>query len=265
MRRNRVILVLHPEPRVHAAIAEGAPAGALVSPVRGWDALEDAIKVSPPSTVTVVDPYFDRAPEPATELFDLLRRLPSASVVPAIEVTPERAPDIARLDESGIAGLISTGHDDTPAAIGHRLAEACVSPLKRTLAAILPPETSPHAYTLLFAAAETMCDGGNVADLAKSIDASASTLLRWTLAAGLPTPRTLLQWVRVLLAARLLDEPIRSIDSVARTCGYASPAELRKVTIRLLGQTPAQLRSNAFNLASRRFLEVLAQTQIRMA
>jgi AraC-like DNA-binding protein len=257
-RRSRVILVLHALPQVHTAVAQGAPRGSLVGAVAGWDELETAIKVSPPSTVAIVDPYHGgTAAEPAAELYDLLQRLPSTSVVPALEITAERAADVARLDEWGIAGLISVGHDDTPAGVGHRLAEACVLPLKRLLAALLPPDAAPHAYTLLFAATEAMCDGGTVADLAEAVDASPSTLLRWAESAGLPTPRTLLQWVRVLHAARLLDEPIRSVESVARTCGYASPAELRKVMLRLLGHTPAQLRSSAFDLASRRFLEIL--------
>jgi AraC-like DNA-binding protein len=256
--RNRVILVLHPDQRVHAAIVEAAERS-VVSRVDDWTALEDALLAAPPSAVSIVDPYLGSLDGgPSAELHGLLQRLPSASVVPAVEVTPERAADLARLDEWGIAGLISTGHDDTPAAIAHRLVDACVRPLKRLLAMMLPPEASPHAYTLLFAAADTMCDGGNAADLAGAVEASPSTLLRWCEEAGLPKPRTLIQWMRVLLAASLLGESPRSPDAVARTCGYASAAELRRVTQRLLGRTPAQLRNDGFAHASVRFLQSLS-------
>jgi AraC-like DNA-binding protein len=256
--RNRVILVLHSEPEVHAAIVGAAGKGSVVSSVDDWPSLEDALLASPPSTVAVVDPYLGASvPGPAGELHALLQRLPSASLVPALEVTPERASDVTLLDEWGVAGIISTGHDDTPAAISRRIGDACVRPLKRLVAEMLPPETSPHAYTLLFAAADTMCDDGNVADLATSLEASPSTLLRWCEAAGLPPPRTLLQWVRVLHAANLLEEPVRTPEAVARTCGYASAAELRTVTRRLLGRTPAQLRTAGFRHAAGRFLEAL--------
>jgi len=256
--RNRVILVLHPEPGVHAAIAGAAGKGSLVTAVEDWLSVEDALLASPPSTVAVVDPYLGGAgPGPASELHALLQRLPSSSIVPALEVTPERASDVALLDEWGVAAIISSGHDDTPAAISRRIGDARVRPLKRRLASMLPPETSPHAYTLLFAAADTMCDDGNAADLATALEASPSTLLRWCEAAGLPSPRTLLQWVRVLHAANLLEEPVRTPEAVARTCGYASAAELRTVTQRLLGSTPAQLRTAGFQHTAARFLAAL--------
>jgi AraC-like DNA-binding protein len=257
--RNRVILVLHPEPRVHATVAEAAGEASLVTTVDDWPGLEEALLASPPSTVAVVDPYLGgTGPGPARELHGLLQRLPSTSVIPVLEVTAERAPDVTLLDEWGVAAIISSGHDDTPAAISRRLDDACVRPLKRLLASMLPPETSPHAYTLLFAAADTMCAGGNAADLATALEASPSTLLRWCEAAALPSPRTLLQWVRILLAASLLEEPVRTPDSVARTCGYASTAELRTVTQRLLGRTPAQLKTDGFPHAAARFLQALA-------
>jgi AraC-like DNA-binding protein len=258
MRRQRVILVLHTNSAVYDAVASAAAEGTLVSAVADWQSLEDAIRAAPPSTVAVIDPYHGGTPPgPAAELHTLLQRLPSASVVPALSITPERAGDVATLDSWGVAALISMGHDDTPAAIGHRLADACVRPLKRRVAGFLPPESSPHAYVLLFAALDTICDNGNVADFAATVDASPSTLLRWCDEAGLPNPRTLLQWVRVLLAMDLLDDPTRTLDAVAGTAGYASPAELRKVTLRLLGTTPSQLRTSppiAFQLASERFL-----------
>lgn len=254
---TRVILVLHPDHRVHAVVRDAAR-HAVVSALDDWQALHKALLVTPPSTVGVVDPYFaSQEPGPSPELHALLMRVPSASLIPALEITPESASDLALLDAWGTAGFISTGHDDTPAAIASRLADACLLPLKRLLAATLPADASPNAYTLLFAAADAICHGGNATDLATALQASPSTLLRWCEEAGLPTPRTLLQWVRVLLATCLLAEPARTPDAVARACGYASRAELRRVTQRLLGQTPVQLRSDGFAHASACFLRSL--------
>jgi AraC-like DNA-binding protein len=236
-------------------------AGSLVTSVPDWSALEAAILASPPSTIGIVDPYeAGEENRPAPHLRDLLRRLPSASIVPALDVTPERASDVARMDDWGIADLISTGHDDTPEAIRQRLADACARPLKRLIATLLPSDTSPHAYLLLSAAAETICDGGTVADFSSALNVSPSTLLRWCEEALLPNPRTLLQWVRMLLAGNLLAEQPRTIENVASASGYATPAELRRVMLRLVGSTPAQLRASndAIARVSIQFLRAVA-------
>jgi AraC-like DNA-binding protein len=259
-RSRRVVLVLHQDRDVHAAVAAAAPEGTLVSTTTDWDALAAAIRETPPSTVSIVDPYHGgAAPGPAQPLHGLLARLPSASVVAAMAVTAERACDVAELDEWGIAGIISTGHDDTPTGIRQRIREASSRRIKRLLTAVLPPEISPNAYALLLAAADTTSDGGTVSDYALTLGVSSSTLLRWAEEARLPTPRTLLQWVRVLHAAQLIDEPERTLEEVARACGYASLAELRRVTLRHLDATPAQLRTagTAFRNAAARFVAAL--------
>ncbi|HEU4559052.1 MAG TPA: AraC family transcriptional regulator [Longimicrobium sp.] len=252
-----MILVLHTA-AVQELIGRAAADGTLVSRVSGWPELDAAILTAPPSTIAVVDPY-EGAEEagPSRMLRDLLRRLPSTSVVPVLHVTPDRAQDVALLDEWGIAGVISTGHDDTASAVRHRLRDACVRPLKRMLASMLPASASPRAFTLLSVAADVVADGGSVSDFADALGASPSTLLRWCDEAHLPNPRTILQWVRVLLAAKFLDEEKRTLDSIAVACGYASTAELRKVMLRLTSFTPAQLRTSqtALEISSTRFLE----------
>ena len=210
---------------MRSVLESAAPSRTVVSSVPDWAALADGIKQTSPSTVSVVDPYFGTAgARLAPELRELLHRFPSASVISALDVRQERARDVALLDAWGVAGIITSGHDDTPAAIEQRLAEACAWPLKRLVGSILPPELSPHAYALILAAADVTCDGGKVADFSEALGASPSSLLRRAEEAGLPTPRTLLQWMRILLAAKLLEEPERGIEDVARNAGCAGVA-----------------------------------------
>lgn len=258
-RNHRVVLVLHDDPTMQMVVADAASDQALVTPVPDWTALSAAIRETPPSTVSIVDPYFGAgSTAPAPELRELLQRLPSASIVAALSVTVDRARDVTLLDDWGVAGIISIGHDDTPSAVQLRLRETCALPVKRFLVSILPPTTAPDAYALVLSAAETTCAGGTVADLAAALGASPSTLLRRTEEAGLPTPRTLIHWMRVLLAAMLLDEPERGIDEIARASGYASPADLRRALQRHLQATPGELRTKrATELATHRFLAAL--------
>ena len=70
--------------------------------------------------------------------------------------------------------------------------------------------------------------------------------------------------MRILLAASLLDDPGRSVLSVARACGYASDSSLRRAMQDFLASGPTALRrAGAFNRASSAFLAELAATRTR--
>jgi AraC-like DNA-binding protein len=80
-----------------------------------------------------------------------------------------------------------------------------------------------------------------VPELARRAGCSPRTLRRTLAAAGLPSPEQLLAWRRVLHAARLLEDPGRSVESVARTLELSSGAALRKTLRTLLGLRPGEL------------------------
>lgn len=91
---------------------------------------------------------------------------------------------------------------------------------------------------------------------------SPRTLLRWCERAELPPPRRILVWMRVLMAAELLDDPGRTVSSVADACGYSSDNSLRRALQDFLQTTPTTLRRDgAFTAASRAFLKDLARTR----
>jgi AraC-like DNA-binding protein len=117
---------------------------------------------------------------------------------------------------------------------------------------------SGRARTLLMAAAEVVSMGGRGRDLARSLHLSERTVLRWSERSGLPPPRRLMAWMRILLAASLLDDPGRTVLSVAFACGYSSDSSLRRAMQDFLGTIPTTLRrEGAFSRASRLFLEEL--------
>ena len=68
--------------------------------------------------------------------------------------------------------------------------------------------------------------------------------------------------MRILLAAVLLDDPGRTVLSVAHACGYASDSSLRRAMQDFLGTGPSALRrEGAFGRASRVFLGELSITR----
>jgi transcriptional regulator GlxA family with amidase domain len=121
---------------------------------------------------------------------------------------------------------------------------------------------SGQARAILMAAAEVVATGGQAQELARALYLSPRTLLRWCNRAELPPPRRVLAWMRILLATELLDDPGRTVSSVAHACGYSSDNSLRRALQDFLDTTPTTLRKDgAFSLASELFLRELSEVR----
>jgi transcriptional regulator GlxA family with amidase domain len=104
------------------------------------------------------------------------------------------------------------------------------------------------------AACETVVDGGGAAELAGIFGVEARTVSAWCRREGLPPPRRLLAWTRVMLSATLLEEDGRSVVNVARSAGYATDHALRRAMRELIGGDPATVaRAKLFDQAAERF------------
>ncbi|HET6230021.1 MAG TPA: helix-turn-helix domain-containing protein [Longimicrobiaceae bacterium] len=233
--------------------------------VPGWEALRQAVTDAPPAALLIVDPYegTHRDGQLSPELRALLWEFPSATVLAALQIRPGRSHDLRTLGEWGVTDIISLEEDDTSESIARRLRAAQGRPLQNLLERSLPPSTSGKARMLLMTAAEVVSMGGRGKDLARALHLSERTVLRWAERAGLPPPRRLMAWMRILQAASLLDDPGRTVLSVAYACSYASDSSLRRAMQDFLGTIPTTLRrEGAFVRASRTFLEEL--TDLRM-
>lgn len=229
-----------------------------------WEALRAAISDAPPSALLVVDPYAagNGDLQLSPQLRALLWEFPSATVLAAMELRAGRSHDVRTLGEWGVTDIISIGEEDTPDAISRRLRGARGRPLQNLLQRCLPSTMSGRARTLLMAAAEVVSMGGRGRDLARSLHLSERTVLRWSERSELPPPRRLMAWMRILLAASLLDDPGRTVLSVAYACGYSSDSSLRRAMQDFLGTIPTTLRrEGALARASRLFLEELSDVR----
>lgn len=226
---------------------------------------------APPSAMAVVDP---NAPDgsrdsesegPSPRLHALLEAYPSTPVIAAMIVGPDDFEQVRRLGRWRIVQVITLGHDDTVPAIASRLHGARGRPMRSLLEEVLPPATSGRARVIIEAAADVVATGGHGRDLAAALGLSRRTLLRWSQRAGIPPPRQLLAWMRVLLACALLDDPGRRVQGVAAAAGYASDSGLRRVTQNLLAASPSDLRERgAFRTASAAFVAVLNDHRLRV-
>ncbi|MDQ3556029.1 MAG: helix-turn-helix domain-containing protein [Gemmatimonadota bacterium] len=256
----RPLLVMHPDRDFRNRVRDAASRSYYFQDVPGWKALRGSVEEAPPSSLVVVDPYRESDDGLSPALRALLADFPSTSVIVAVEVTPQRIDDLRTLGEWGVTQVVSLRHDDTVAALTHRFRAARGGPLRALLAQVLPPETSGRARGILDVAAEVVASGGHGRDVAEQLGLSRRTLLRWCERAELPPPRTLMAWMRLLLAAEMLDDPGRTVLTVARTCGYSSDSGLRRVMTKFLGMSPGALRKGgAFKAASAEFVKVLAE------
>jgi AraC-like DNA-binding protein len=227
-----------------------------------WGSLRDLVRTSPPAALIVVDPYAGDGGDLAAELRALLLEFPSSTVIAAFDLRPDRYRDLRTLGAWGVADVIVRGEDDTTDAIARRLRAIQGRPLQSLLERSLPSNTSGQARALLMAAAEVVSTGGQARELARMLYLSPRTLLRWCERAELPPPRRILVWMRVLMAAELLDDPGRTVSSVAHACGYSSDNSLRRALQDFLDTTPTALRRDgAFTTASRAFLEDLVRAR----
>jgi AraC-like DNA-binding protein len=260
---RRPLLVLHPDEGFRERVRQAGGREYVFEVVADWDELGEVVR-GLPSPLVVVDPYLSRNGHtgPSARLRGLLAEFPSMAVLAAMEVLPGRFEDVRTLGQWGVVQVIALHHDDTPQAISHRLKAARGRPLLALLEQVLPPDTSGRARAILEASVDVVAVGGHGRDLAKSLHLSRRTLLRWSRRAGLPAPRQPLAWMRLLLAAEMLDDPGRSVLSVAHICGYSSDSGLRRITQKFLDASPTELRRRgAFEHAAKRFLDVLAETR----
>ncbi len=261
----RPLLVLDVDPGTRALLGwlPGQPYA--VSAVGGWTGLRDALRRAPATAVSVVGVGADED-RTLRELRDLLAALPSATVVAAVEVTPARSTLLRELLAAGSADVLDLARERTPEAVSRRLGVVQGRTVHRLLGRVVPPGLPPRARGLVSLAAEVVAAGGQTPELAAALGVTERTVSRWLDRAGLPPSRRLLAWLRLLLAAHLLDDPGRSIESVARACGYAGAPSLKFTVRAFFGTTPRGLRERgAFDALSAAFGRALLDGHDRAA
>mgnify|MGYP001225468757 CR=1 FL=1 len=153
--------------------------------------------------------------------------------------------ELYRLGKAGAADVIFP-HD---AADGQYLGELFEPALGDAIAPVidrrLRGRVSEAARLLVREAAARIPEHVQVPDLARAYRISVSTLERRCEAWGLPTPGRLLLWLRILYGLHWLQEPGRSVESVASQLGYSSGAAFRRAIKATVGGRPAPLRTRS--------------------
>lgn len=251
----RPLFLLHGDSALRHALGRIPGQPYALAPVPDWSALRDGLRRAPLTALVVADPLAaGDGGDLSADLAELLRAYPSATVLAAFPVTPAGAERVLTLGAWGVADVIDLARERTPEALERRLRVVQGRAVQRLLQRALPPTLPGRTRSLLAVAAEVVSRGGQSPELAAALHVTERTVARWCERADLPPARRLLAWMRVLIAAELLDDPGRSLEATARACGYAGAASLKPALRNFLDTTPGELReAGAFQTAVRVF------------
>lgn len=230
--------------------------------VESWERLLEEVPTGGHGATLIVDP-FHAAPQaaPAEPLYTLRREYPSSIVLAAIAPEVFRVSQVRVLNELGVAEVLRIGYDSTPFRLARRIEAARERSGLLAVLATLPGSIPPRAQVILEAAIATVTTSGGAPELARALFVSGRTLQRRCARADLPPPRSLMALLRVVLAARYLDDPGRTVLSAAIAAGYASDTSLNRAFRREGLPSPSSLRRGAaLSRAVHSFLEKLGLT-----
>lgn len=191
----------------------------------------------------VVAPWDAVGARVAAVLRQVRDRLPSVPIAIYCALTTAAVREVVALTKAGADEVIFRSPDDHAGALWFRLLVAvnrrAANEALDALHSVLPTEVEP-IISYCLDRAET---GVRVGEVAAAFHVHRKTLANRVAAAGLPAPACLISWCRLLLAARLLEDPGRAVEQVALELGFGSGAALRNMLRRYTGLRPSQLRA----------------------
>lgn len=208
-------------------------------PCATWETLEEVCQ-SQPVRIAVVDLYATGQAD-----FEHIRRLkqqsPGLSLLTYSAITLDRVHDVFDAGRIGMDGLIVMDEDDSPRQLLARIERAESRSLGGEVKLALGEVDSSVRDAVLLVitrAHERLSPEG----LARLLALPRRTMSHRLATAGYPPPRRLLTWGRLIVAARMLEDPHRTADRVAASLGFPSGSAFRNVCQRYLHSTPGEIR-----------------------
>lgn len=195
-------------------------------------------------TMAVVDPFWPTGEGADFDALRLLkRRYPSVAVIPYVGV-PASPHQLFELGRFGLDAIIIAEHDDQQprrmvARIEQAEARGLTEGLRRTLGDLRPTARDATLVCVTRAHQRLSPDA-----LARILGIRRKVLSERLLQAGLPSPQPLIAWGRLIVAARMLEDPERSADRVAFALEYPSGSAFRNSCQRYLRSTPHEIRAH---------------------
>ena len=188
-------------------------------------------------------------------------RFPRLSVLGHVVMKPGMSSSVLAFARAGVHELIVAGIDDSALILRHALQLASRRCLAEEVYAEIGASLPREAANLVRYCLEHASESPTIDDISRALGVHRRTLVNRMQNAMLPPPSELWAWSRVLLAARYLEMPGRSVEWVAGTVGYPSANALRNALKKYTGLVPSELREdNGFARATLAFRAALLDT-----
>lgn len=192
--------------------------------------------------LAVFDLYADGGTAHLDRVRLLQRRFPKLALVAYVAATPERAHDLFDAGRVGVDVLVVADRDDSDASLANLFEQAeartVVSAVRNALA-----HTKPAARDALLTAVTRAHERLTAERLARIVAVPRRLLSQRLLDAGFPPPQQLVTWGRLFVAAHMLEDPQRSVESVAYALHFASGSAFRNTCQRYLKARPQEIRA----------------------
>ena len=186
---------------------------------------------------------FDGSPT-LTTVRRLRDEFPSVPIVMYLPMSAVVSGAVMEYAKAGVSQLVFQGVDDLTASLRSAVAAALDQVSAAALASDLDPLIPPTIVPFLRYCLEHARRDITVEEVAAAMGVHRKTLVDRLKAARLPSPRAMIGWCRLLMAARLLDDPGRTIEQVALKLDFPSGAALRNMFKRYTGLRTTEVRQN---------------------
>jgi AraC-like DNA-binding protein len=251
--------------RLAAAVAERLPrrthapvmrwcdsAEQLLSAVAGDGATTAIIGIDDVTADATAEATADAADDASrvARVEEVTRRLrseyPGVPVLIYAPLTAAASRAIIGLAAAGITNVIIAGHDDLNHAVRPILDEAASACIAEAAYVRLAGVATRDVASILGYALRYGAGGAGpptVLAAARALRVHRKTLASWCVASGAPSPRVLVTWCRLIVAAERMTEAHWSTERVARAFGFGSGSTVAGLFKRHTGLTRAQLRA----------------------
>lgn len=174
----------------------------------------------------------------------LRHEYPSVPIVIYLPMSAVISGSVMEYAKAGVSQLVLQGVDDLKAslrsAMDSALDQMSAVMLSAELEPVIPPTMAPFLRYCLEHARRDI----SVEEVAVAMGVHRKTLVDRLNAARLPSPRAMIGWCRLLIAARVLDDPGRTVEQVALKLDFPSGAALRNMFKRYTGLRTTEVRQN---------------------
>ena len=202
------------------------------------------IQASHAQASLILTDLWDSVGQPVSPVVrQLSARYPTVPIIAYCTLTPESSREVLEVSRAGVMRLIFAGFDDVENAVRSAVLLARAAHVCGLLERELDGTLSERMRSVLRRCLEHPGEVLTVRQLAEYFGTSRRTLLNHATREALPAPGCLIAWCRLLMAARLLEDPGRSVEQIALSLDFPTATALRNMLRRYTGLRPGEIRA----------------------